>query len=110
MSNQNTKPYWMNESYLEEITKMYNWYSQYKDSPFWMNLTKPGDSNESFESKEEYLEFLSKLKWQIDKSTLDIKISKTMEENNKKFQQFVGFELASKNPKAQFVIQDYKER
>ncbi len=93
MTNSNTKPYWMTESYLEEITKMYNWYSQYKDSPFWMNITKPDDSNESFESKEEYLEFLSKLKSQIDKSTLDIEISKTMEKNNETFNKFIDSEL-----------------
>ena len=85
MTNSNTKPYWMTESYLEEITKMYNWYSQYKDSPFWMNITKPDDSTEGFKSKEEYLKFLTELKSMIDKSTLAIEISKTMEENNKKF-------------------------
>jgi hypothetical protein len=84
MENQN-KPYWLNESYLEDITKSYNWYSMYKDSNYWRNITKPGESNEAFKSKEEYLEFLSKLKRMIDKVTLELEASRQMEENNKKF-------------------------
>ena len=86
MANQNTKPYWANEVYLEEITKAYNWYSQYQNGEAWKGLTQ-WKGVTGFESKEDYLQLLTKLKSMIDKVTLEIKVTNQMEENNKKFNQ-----------------------
>ena len=89
MKNQNTKPYWANEVYLEEITKVYNGYSKYQNDEAWKGLTQ-WKGVTGFESKDDYLQFLTELKSMIEKVTLEIKVTNQMEENNKKFNESFG--------------------
>ena len=87
MENQN-KPYWLTESYLEEMTRAYSWYSMYQNGDDWKN-TSERNGGITFESKEEYLNFLTELKSMIDKVTLEMEVTNQMEKNNKKFNESI---------------------
>ena len=88
MKNQN-KPYWLNESYLEEMTRAYNWYSLYQNGDDWKNTSERNGAI-TFESKKEYEKFMSDFKRDIDKVTLELEVSRQMQENNKTFTERLG--------------------
>jgi hypothetical protein len=73
MENHNTKPDWANECYLEELTKVYNWYSMYKDGNAWKGLTQ-WKGVTGFNSKEDYLQFIYEIKSMIDKVTSEVSL------------------------------------